>query len=95
MAKINKTTDKKKKNLCRGCWKQETSDAVGLRLQTGADTMEINVANSQRATINLSYDPRTARLDKRTKGLDILLHRYLLSLVHCCSVHNTKEVETT
>lgn len=62
-------------------WRDRNPHLPLVGLQTGADTLEIRLENSQKAKINSSIWPRYSTPWHMPKGLNTLLHRYPLMFI--------------
>lgn len=58
-------------------------------------TLEIRVVISQRTKTKFTIRPSYTAPWQVPKGIYILLQRLLVYHVHCYSVHNSQELETT
>lgn len=81
-------------NAWEGVGKRGTrSPSVGWKTSRG--TLEMGVKRSQEAKRKFPVWPGYTTLWYGPRGLGTLLHRHLLSPLHCCSFHNSQEMEKT
>ena len=75
----------------------QAGEDVGLALlvdnQTGKATTKIIEEVPQKVKIQY-HKIQLYRIGHVSKGLYILLQRFLLIQVHCCSIHNRQKLET-
>lgn len=75
-------------------WRQRNSKSLLVGLKTVLAILEISVEKIQKAKKKSTMWPNFTTLCCLRKGLNILLHRYLLGSSLRPSIHNIEKIET-